>query len=449
MGAVSQKLSNMKELCFFMLFIALIFVGNAQDVSDAGVEIHEADASSSFNEQEKLPRKEKALLGIIPQTRHTIYNPRARQPLTPHHYHDHDNDAHHHDISRNHHHDQSHDHHHDQSHDHHHDQSHEVHERHYAADSQSNEKSENRHLLRFPFEATKEFDERNELYPESYDVAENDVSFQNLGPLEKATIDKLELLEVDDTGRKCVNKVMMREETEYDEVLTCDHSYDKRCHDSYVTKYEPHQEEECEEKFRKVCTIEYEQKANQEVVEVCTASFVPDCDIEGEKECRTVYSSQCSTVQIVHEVEDDIANCETIEEEQCKEVADGFRTQAKCDVWPVEKCTIEKKKVKKYTPETSCEKVPQEACSPPGCGIKEGPVNCQDKVKTVISENPVELCDMEPLRTCKHVTKLVPKLETVQECVDVPKEICAHSKVNPRKVKKPAIQKWCFTPKSA
>ena len=29
-------------------------------------------------------------------------------------------------------------------------------------------------------------------------------------------------------GRRCVNKVMMVEETEYDEVLTCDHSYDNR-----------------------------------------------------------------------------------------------------------------------------------------------------------------------------------------------------------------------------
>merc|ERR1712106_1131933 len=258
-------------------------------------------------------------------------------------------------------------------------------------------------------------------------------------------LSQLSNAETDPSGRKCVNKVMMREETEYDEILTCDHSYDNRCHTSYVTRYEPHQEQECEEKFRKICTIEYEQKANQEVVEVCTSSFIPDCDVEGEPVCQTVYTSECSTVQIVHEVEDDIANCETVEEEKCEDVTDGFKTERKCDTWPKEKCTISNKKVKKYTPHTSCKKVPKEACSPRGCGVKEGPVNCQDKVKTIISENPVEDCDMEPLRTCKHVTKLVPKLDTVQDCVDVPKEICSRSKVNPRKVKKPAIQKWCFT----
>ena len=47
-------------------------------------------------------------------------------------------------------------------------------------------------------------------------------------------IDELSAVAADDSGRKCINKVMMREETEYDEILTCDHSYDKRCHTSYI-----------------------------------------------------------------------------------------------------------------------------------------------------------------------------------------------------------------------
>ena len=78
----------------------------------------------------------------------------------------------------------------------------------------------------------------------------------------------------------------------------------------------------------------------------------------------------------------------------------------------------------------------------------QGPVKCQEKVKTVVVDNPIEECDMEPLRTCKHITKLVPKLEPTQDCVDVPKEICAMSKVNPRRKRKHFIQKWCYTPKS-
>merc|ERR1711892_670297 len=69
-------------------------------------------------------------------------------------------------------------------------------------------------------------------------------------------------------GKKCIDKVEMVEETEYDDVVQCDHSYDKRCHTTYVTNYESQQEEECEENYRKSCFIEYEQIAFNETVEI-------------------------------------------------------------------------------------------------------------------------------------------------------------------------------------
>ena len=72
-------------------------------------------------------------------------------------------------------------------------------------------------------------------------------------------LDMINQQEPDADGRKCVNKTMMRRETEYDEVMRCDHSYDERCHTTYVTNYESQQEEECEENFRKTCFINYEQ----------------------------------------------------------------------------------------------------------------------------------------------------------------------------------------------
>merc|ERR1712055_467586 len=65
-------------------------------------------------------------------------------------------------------------------------------------------------------------------------------------------------------GKRCIDKVEMVEETEYDDVVQCDHSYDRRCHTTYVTNYESQQEEECEENFRKSCFIEYEQIAFNE-----------------------------------------------------------------------------------------------------------------------------------------------------------------------------------------
>merc|ERR1712002_428600 len=41
--------------------------------------------------------------------------------------------------------------------------------------------------------------------------------------------------EVAEAGEKCIDKVEMVEETEYDDVIQCDHSYDRRCHTTYTT----------------------------------------------------------------------------------------------------------------------------------------------------------------------------------------------------------------------
>merc|ERR1711892_1566949 len=78
-------------------------------------------------------------------------------------------------------------------------------------------------------------------------------------------------------GKRCIDKVEMVEETEYDDVVQCDHSYDKRCHTTYVTNYESQQEEECEENYRKSCFIEYEKIAFNETVEICRTPLVKNC----------------------------------------------------------------------------------------------------------------------------------------------------------------------------
>merc|ERR1711992_281127 len=83
----------------------------------------------------------------------------------------------------------------------------------------------------------------------------------------------------------------MIEETEYDEVVQCDHSYDRRCHTTYVTQYESQQEEECEENFRKNCFIEYEQIAFNETAEICRTPLVKDCDIQGPEMWRMMLLS--------------------------------------------------------------------------------------------------------------------------------------------------------------
>merc|ERR1712013_210285 len=50
-------------------------------------------------------------------------------------------------------------------------------------------------------------------------------------------------------GKKCIDKVEMVEETEYDDVVQCDHSYDKRCHTTYVTNTK------CSKWPKEVCSV--------------------------------------------------------------------------------------------------------------------------------------------------------------------------------------------------
>ena len=117
-----------------------------------------------------------------------------------------------------------------------------------------------------------------------------------------------------------------------------------------------------------------------------------------------------------------------MEDEKCEDVTVGYTTTKQCQKWPRQQCNLEKKTTTKYTTMTGCNKEPTELCAPKGCGFKEvrgglnylfhshifflqGPEECHDVVKTVVSERPEEECQIEPQRNCKHVTKLVPRLQ--------------------------------------
>merc|ERR1712213_37575 len=244
-------------------------------------------------------------------------------------------------------------------------------------------------------------------------------------------------------GERCIDKVVMVEETEYDDVVTCKHSYSEKCHTTYTTDFEPQQEEDCEENFVKSCFIEYKKVASEEAVTFCHTPILLEGD--GPEVCQTVYESACTTRYQEHDVDEDSVSCETIQEEKCEDVTQGYTTEQKCTKWPVQKCKASNENVKKYSPETECKKVPREIC---GAGTTQvpGEEECFDRKETVIQEVPEETCNLEPQRICKHVTKLVPLLKPVEECVDIPKEVCSRSRTNPRKVQKPVVKKWCYVP---
>ena len=54
--------------------------------------------------------------------------------------------------------------------------------------------------------------------------------------------------------------------------------------------------------------------------------------------------------------------------------------------------------------------------------MEPGEEECHDKEESSIIEVPEESCDLNPMKTCRFATKLVPKLDALQECSLVPKE---------------------------
>merc|ERR1712126_244866 len=99
---------------------------------------------------------------------------------------------------------------------------------------------------------------------------------------------------------------------------------------------------------------------------------------DGEEVCQTVYESACTTRYAEHDVQDDTVECEATQEEKCEDVTQGYTTEQKCTKWPVQKCKTSAGKVKKYSPETECKKVPREVCGP-GTTQVPGQEECFDK----------------------------------------------------------------------
>ena len=107
------------------------------------------------------------------------------------------------------------------------------------------------------------------------------------------------------------------------------------------------------------------------VPQVCRTPVIKDCRGEesGEAVCRTVYETECWTKHNVLEVEDEVAVCQTVEEKKCEDVVSGYTSSLQCSSFPREKCRLEKRKTKKVSPETGCDKEPVEHCAPQGCGF--------------------------------------------------------------------------------
>ena len=150
------------------------------------------------------------------------------------------------------------------------------------------------------------------------------------------------------------------------------------------------------------CQITFQQQAVNETVKKCYKPLEKVCNGQGPEECRTVYESSCTTRYV-------------------------------------------EKQPGKFVGDTQCEKLPIEICGA-GCTTQEGAEECHDKVVTSLIDVPEEICDLNPQKTCRFQTKLVPKLKPEHECTVIPKETCNLKFSSPQQVLKPLKTKWCLDP---
>merc|ERR1711892_51056 len=208
-----------------------------------------------------------------------------------------------------------------------------------------------------------------------------------------------------ETGLCCIEKEEQVTTLKKDPILECVHKNTEQCHYTYVTQFKPSQEEVCEENFEKKCSITFKQQAYNETIIKCYRPVEKECNGQGEEVCQTVYESSCTTKYV-------------------------------------------EKQPGKFGGDTACEKLPIEICGV-GCVFEEGDEECHDKVLTSLVDVPEEVCDLNPQKTCRFTTKLVPKLKPVHQCTIVPKETCIIKFTTPKQVPKPLLTRWCLDPTPA
>ena len=110
---------------------------------------------------------------------------------------------------------------------------------------------------------------------------------------------------------------------------------------------------------------------------------------------------------------------------------------------PISCCRYLEQSPGRFVGDTSCEKLPVEVCGA-GCVVEDGPEECHDKQVDTLIDVPEEVCDLQPQKTCRLVTKLVPSLDPKQECTSVPREVC-QMRFTPGSIsRKPLRTEWCL-----
>ncbi|XP_040569860.1 uncharacterized protein [Lepeophtheirus salmonis] len=166
--------------------------------------------------------------------------------------------------------------------------------------------------------------------------------------------------EINKDGKRCVPKLQ------------------EKCHLTYITDYASAAEKKCETNFKKNCHITFKPVPHTEKVKKCHTPYVKECGdgIEGPEVCSTQYENHCETKYKTYELEQDEPECKMVEELRCQNVTvelfhidqgetdKPFAVKEKCEKWPVQKCDLVKKNIKRFTLMSNAKKSPDKSVLP-------------------------------------------------------------------------------------
>ena len=89
----------------------------------------------------------------------------------------------------------------------------------------------------------------------------------------------------------------------------------------------------------------------------------------------------------------------------------------------MQRCTLEKKTVKKIHPDTACRKIPREVCVPNNCAMVQGEEICRDENRMLVQNVPQEECELQPEENCHMEAVLVPRSVEVIDYLQTDKEL--------------------------
>ena len=98
--------------------------------------------------------------------------------------------------------------------------------------------------------------------------------------------------------------------------------------------------------------------------------------------CQTQYETSCVTRYKNTPVVENVEECVKIYKQVCQQVpSDGYGAEPSqvCRKEPVDDCKTVAKTVYKKLPDTTCERIPFEACAPDNCDFVPGPAECHNK----------------------------------------------------------------------